>query len=1064
MAVTKFYPCNALILDGTQDQTTIGTEGIEDTWASTKQSYQSSDIVLDNTVPSLTDSYIRVELNKGLEYNGTHRSELRSHWNKTYEGWVSFRIYFPVGYVSDDATEILHQMHAIGGSPQISMQNRNNGLFFQTSSGTFADDTVVQYSIGDVVTGEWIDIIHNYRLDQVDGFLRVWRNGTQLVDYSGTLGYSDATEPPYRKFGIYKWLWSTAFDSSSTQRIVYYDQIKFADATATLSEMDPSPVNILPTVSITFPAEGATFYDTETIDGLVSASDSDGSIAQVEMFYNGTPANTELSAPYDFPLNLSAGSYALTAVATDNDGGETTSTAVNITVNHNTTIYVSPTGDDTNIGTEASPFLTASKAILESLPGDTILFERGGVYDSFTVSVKDGVALDKFTVNAYGTGDKPIISSFIEPSSWVNEGSNIWSYTDAQLTNVNVVRIGTTLKGKGRWPKTDYWYATGASGTTQITDTVNLSTSPNFVGGELVARKNKWVEDTQLITSQTSTTVTTEAGSSYPYQAEYGYFFQNHINCLTVQNDWMFDPSTNKISIYSTVDPVSLGISISKDQYALYLDSSDYWEFNDIVFEGAYDTGIYVEFSDNCKFTGCESNFNGIDGIKTYVSDDLTVINCDFDNIHNKAINIRDNSQRFSITDSRWQNIGLVRGMTQNGDGAGIGLFINNTEFDATIDNNYFYNIGYSGIYYRGNNCQVTNNYGHNICMRKADGAVYYTFGNATTAYTNILVQGNIGFDCIGNIDGTPYTEADGSVYYIDDNSKNITLDKNYGAGSSYGIYVHNVQDLTITNNRAIDNRIQFRFADDSIALDVLNNAINNNILVANTGQLIYEIISDYGDPYNYGTINNNQFDPATANSYRVYHVGTSDVTGDLAFWRTETGFDSTSSEIAFSQGNVEVLYNPLSTQDTFNLAGTYTDLNGVDYVDSITLDPNESIYLYKTPTANIEPDVAITYPINGRVYREGNALTITATASDSDGTITKVQFYQDDVLLGESLTAPYSFEIASLVTGEHSLTAKATDNDGGVTISQPVNITVLATPGIGPYFTVRGLFKVINL
>jgi hypothetical protein len=93
------------------------------------------------------------------------------------------------------------------------------------------------------------------------------------------------------------------------------------------------PANQPPNVNLTAPAGGATFIAPATVTVTASASDSDGSVSKVEFFANGTLIKTLVSAPYSLSwTNVAAGSYSLTAKATDNDGATKTSSAVNITV------------------------------------------------------------------------------------------------------------------------------------------------------------------------------------------------------------------------------------------------------------------------------------------------------------------------------------------------------------------------------------------------------------------------------------------------------------------------------------------------------------------------------------------------------------------------------------------------------------------------------------------------------------------------------------------------------------------------------------------------------------
>jgi len=90
--------------------------------------------------------------------------------------------------------------------------------------------------------------------------------------------------------------------------------------------------NTPPAVSLTSPAAGATFTAPAAIDLAAAATDADG-IAQVAFYANGGLLGVDTTSPFEFAWeNVAAGSYALTAVATDGLGGSGTSAAVNVTV------------------------------------------------------------------------------------------------------------------------------------------------------------------------------------------------------------------------------------------------------------------------------------------------------------------------------------------------------------------------------------------------------------------------------------------------------------------------------------------------------------------------------------------------------------------------------------------------------------------------------------------------------------------------------------------------------------------------------------------------------------
>lgn len=87
-----------------------------------------------------------------------------------------------------------------------------------------------------------------------------------------------------------------------------------------------------------------------------------------------------------------------------------------------------------------------------------------------------------------------------------------------------------------------------------------------------------------------------------------------------------------------------------------------------------------------------------------------------------------------------------------------------------------------------------------------------------------------------------------------------------------------------------------------------------------------------------------------------------------------------------------------------------------------------------------------------------GGSVNITATAGDSDGTVTKVEFYRNGVKQGEDSSSPFSFNWTGVPIGAHDLTAIAFDDDGASATSAPVTIVALSPvtltfqEGVGGY------------
>ena len=145
----------------------------------------------------------------------------------------------------------------------------------------------------------------------------------------------------------------------------------------------------------------------------------------------------------------------------------------------------------------------------------------------------------------------------------------------------------------------------------------------------------------------------------------------------------------------------------------------------------------------------------------------------------------------------------------------------------------------------------------------------------------------------------------------------------------------------------------------------------------------------------------------------------------------------------------------------TYTLAqtGGYPDLRGMmtwsinwDKVCSPTYQYAQNFQtIFSGTITNQPPSVSITSPTNNASFNAPATITIAANATDADGTITKVDFYNGTTLLGSDNTAPYTFSWANVAVGNYALTAKATDNSGAVTTSATVNIVVKTATNQAP-------------
>lgn len=92
---------------------------------------------------------------------------------------------------------------------------------------------------------------------------------------------------------------------------------------------------------------------------------------------------------------------------------------------------------------------------------------------------------------------------------------------------------------------------------------------------------------------------------------------------------------------------------------------------------------------------------------------------------------------------------------------------------------------------------------------------------------------------------------------------------------------------------------------------------------------------------------------------------------------------------------------------------------------------------------SNNPPSVSITSPSNNSSYNQGTSISIGANASDSDGSVSSVQFFVNGSSIGGDSSSPYSKSWTPSSPGSYTITAVAEDNDGSSTTSSAVSITV---------------------
>ena len=167
-------------------------------------------------------------------------------------------------------------------------------------------------------------------------------------------------------------------------------------------------------------------------------------------------------------------------------------------------------------------------------------------------------------------------------------------------------------------------------------------------------------------------------------------------------------------------------------------------------------------------------------------------------------------------------------------------------------------------------------------------------------------------------------------------------------------------------------------------------------------------------------------YDGGYPNGHHVYCRRLDDPSARVDFYQGTTllGSDST-SPYAFGWASVA--------------AGSYT-LRAVAVDNAGASTTSATVTVSVSAPANIAPAVSLTAPAPGSSVTGPANITVSATASDSDGSVARVDFYQGTALIGSDTSSPYSVAWSSVPAGSYTFRAIAYDSGGASTTSASVS------------------------
>ena len=772
--------------------------------------------------------------------------------------------------------------------------------------------------------------------------------------------------------------------------------------------------NTAPTVALTAPANGSTVTLPNTVNFTATASDTGGSVSRVEFFANGTLVGQDTTSPYAFNWSAPLGSHTLTAVAVDGNGARTTSSAVSVSVvggTSNTPPAVTLTGpaNGSSVTLPATVNFTANASDsdgtvtkVEFYQGATKVGEDttspfaynwaapAGSY-SLTAVAEDNAgarttsSVVSVTVLSGGGGTPlpPTIALSYPAADSTTAGGSGRVSLEASVADGNNDPMNVTFYGR---PK-----ATGASG-------------ENFT---LVA-----IPDTQYYSETTSL---------YPNFTNQMNWINSQKAALNIQFvSHMGDMIQNGDGATAEWQRASQAMAIIENATSAAMPHGMPWGGG----TGNHDGGgsSWNQYFGPSRWAGrtyFKGGISGSDATSNYQF--FSASGMDFIVIHLKynagstQINWADAllkanpTRRAIVTSHEIMSTGLQGSFS----GAGSAIF------NGLNDNPNLFLLLCGHIHGDGRRTDTVS--GRNIETILTDYQSEANGGDSWLRYlTFVPAQNKVESYVIRTRDGATRTGATQRYSF--------TYNMTSGGGGTPGPWV-NLGTTAVPAGGTVAR------------LDWTG-------LTAATQYEWYAAVSDGGTPVSTAartfTMSSN-----TAPTVAL----TAPANGSTVTLPNTVNFAATASDTGGSVSRVEFFANgTLVGQDTTSpYAFNWSAPLGSHSLTAVAVDGNgarttSSALSVTVVTGNNAPTIALTSPANGAVIPLPGTVNFAATASDSDGSIARVEFFHGSTKVGEDASSPYTFNWAA-APGSYSLTAVAEDNAGARTTTSAVTVTVTNAP-----------------
>jgi RHS repeat-associated protein len=829
-------------------------------------------------------------------------------------------------------------------------------------------------------------------------------------------------------------------------------------------------VNTPPTVAIASPAANASFVGNASFAITASPADADGAISKVEFYRNGALFGTATAPPYTANLvNLIPGKYSLTAKVTDSMGSAVTSSAVAVTVTHPVSVAISsPAANSKFVPAAPIPLsvtasdsnTTATISKVEYFDGTALIgtvtsspFSMAwttattGLH-SITAVATDSQGLTKTSAAVKVTVNAPPTVALTSPTA----GASIFGGTavsiaatandaDGTIAKVQFYRGSTLIGTATAEPYTATWlnatpgvHSLTARATDNLGSLVSSTPVSVTVANPLQVAISAPVSNSKYLPG-TPITLTSTASNGNPAStiAKVDFFSGSNLIGTATSAPYTVSWANAAAAIHAITAVVSDSLGQSKTSSAIKVtvDAPPTVALTAPLTGSSYvglaTIALAADVADSDGTVAKVQFYRGGTLIATTTSAPYTA------NWTNAA------PGTYSITARVTDNLGIVTisapvtVTVTNPVTVSMATPLNNARFipPATID-------------------LTANATTSNGTIARVDFYNDATLIGSVTTPPFTVPWSNVGTGkyriTAKATDNQGISKTSGAITVIADTSPDVAIaaplnNTAYAVGSNVTI------DANVSDPDGSITKVQF-FRGSTVLATLTAPPFTTTW--SNAAKGTFTLTAKATDNLGVTTTSMPVVIKVGSNTAPSVGIETSASSGLIApatvmLQAAASDVDGSVAEVEYYNGDALI---GRSTTAPFFLewgniaAGNYTiTAKAIDNLGASSRSASRAMIV----ASNNAPLVALTSPVPGQPLIGPLNITLTATASDADGSVTKVEFLDGDTVLATLNAAPFSYVLANAIPGTYQFSVRATDNHGISTTSASTEITVTA-------------------